>query len=94
MGEIIAGGVVLTGGTANLKGLSNVAEQVFGLPVRVGTPRGIGGLTDLVAGPEYGAAVGLVFQGASSQQSYKNVAAPTPFSKAFKRVGSWFSEHF
>ncbi len=92
--ELLTSGLVLTGGTANLVGISQAAEQVFNLPVRVGTPRGLGGLTDLVNSPEYASAVGLVIQGASGQGQLKSLNSGSPLVKAIKRVGNWFSEHF
>lgn len=56
-------GVVLTGGGAILEGLPEIAEQIFDMPVRRGTPNGIGGLVDVVASPVYSTAVGLVLCG-------------------------------
>jgi len=53
-------GVVVTGGGARLEGLEELAEEIFGYRVRVGTPRQIAGLTDPVAGPEWAVACGLV----------------------------------
>jgi cell division protein FtsA len=65
--ELIASGVVLTGGGALLRGVSELARERFRLPVRVGRPRGFGGLTDIVAGPVHAAAVGLVLYAAEQQ---------------------------
>jgi len=56
-------GVVLTGGTALLEGLEEVAEGVFDLPVRRGEPSGIGGLVDRVSTPDYATSVGLILHG-------------------------------
>jgi cell division protein FtsA len=53
-------GLVLTGGGAILDGLSEIAEQIFDLPIRRGWPTGVGGLADHVANPAYATAVGLV----------------------------------
>lgn len=61
--ELVAQGVVLTGGASLLRGTSELARDRFRLPVRVGRPRGIGGLTDIVNGPEYAGSVGLVLYG-------------------------------
>ncbi len=65
--ELIASGVVLTGGGSLLRGVSELARERFRLPVRVGRPRGFGGLTDIVAGPVHAAAVGLVLYAAEQQ---------------------------
>ena len=56
-------GIVLTGGTALLEGLEEVAEGVFDLPVRRGDPTGIGGLADRVSTPDYATSVGLILYG-------------------------------
>jgi cell division protein FtsA len=56
-------GIVLTGGTALLEGLEEVAEEIFDLPVRRGDPGGIGGLMDRVATPDFSTAVGLILYG-------------------------------
>jgi cell division protein FtsA len=61
--KVLASGVVLTGGCANLEGLAELAESVFGLPVRRGYPIGVGGLVDVVNNPIYATGVGLVLQG-------------------------------
>jgi cell division protein FtsA len=56
-------GLVLTGGTALLEGLEEVAEEIFDLPVRRGVPSGLGGLMDRVKTPDYATAVGLLLYG-------------------------------
>jgi cell division protein FtsA len=56
-------GIVLTGGTALLDGLEEVAEDIFDLPVRRGDPSGIGGLAERVNTPDYAASVGLILFG-------------------------------
>jgi cell division protein FtsA len=56
-------GLVLTGGTALLEGLEEVAEEIFDLPVRRGEPSGLGGLMDRVRTPDYSTAVGLLYFG-------------------------------
>ncbi|MBN8548105.1 MAG: cell division protein FtsA [Deltaproteobacteria bacterium] len=94
MEDFLTSGLVLTGGTANLSGVRQVAEQVFNLPVRVGTPTGVGGLSDLVRAPEYATAVGLILWGAHSSSDSKGLGAGSGITKTLKRVGNWFSEHF
>jgi cell division protein FtsA len=58
--EMIAAGLVLTGGSASLPGIDELAEQVLRTPVRIGTPRGIHGLADTLNSPAYAASVGLL----------------------------------
>ena len=61
--EFISAGVVLTGGSSLLDGIVDLGEQIFNLPVRIGFPLGVGGLTDVVKDPSYATAVGLVIYG-------------------------------
>src|SRR5580704_13337066 len=62
--EQLSAGVVLTGGAVLLQGMPEFAEEILGMPVRVGMPTAIKGITQLVRGPEYATGVGLVRYGA------------------------------
>ncbi|MDA8099272.1 MAG: cell division protein FtsA [Nitrospiraceae bacterium] len=62
--DMIASGVVLTGGTALMEGMQDAAEKYLGMPVRRGAPKNIGGITDIVNSPVYATGVGLVLYGA------------------------------
>ena len=55
-------GIVLTGGGADLDGMVEIAEQIFDMPVRLGTPPGLGGLADHVGSPSFATAVGLLLR--------------------------------
>jgi cell division protein FtsA len=74
-------GIVLTGGTALLEGLEEVAEEIFDLPVRRGDPTGVGGLADRVNTPDYATCVGLILHG-YDQWKEKGLAKD-------KRKGLW-----
>ena len=93
-GDALTSGIVITGGSANMPGLTQVAEQVFNLPVRKGEPLSVGGLKDLVKGPEHAAAVGLVIQGSSSAEAARASSGPGRVGRAMGRVVGWFTEHF
>lgn len=71
--ELVAQGVVLTGGAAGLRGVADLARDRFRLPVRVGKPRGIGGLMDIVSDPSHAASVGLVLYGLSEDGKVPHV---------------------
>ncbi len=58
--EMVAAGLVLTGGSASLPGIDELAEQVLRMPVRIGRPLGIHGLADTLNDPAYAASVGLL----------------------------------
>ena len=60
-------GLVLTGGTALLENIRDLAEQIFDLPVRIGTPFNVGGVTDIVNTPQCATGVGLVLYGVKNR---------------------------
>ena len=72
--HLVNAGVVLTGGTSMLVHILDLAEQIFDLPVRIGFPRNIGGVTDLVNSPQCATGVGLVIYGmrAESDRGYRD----------------------
>jgi len=63
--DLVLGEVVLTGGGALLPGIEPIAEEVFNLPIRVGTANSIAGLTDAMSSPQYATALGLLVFGAN-----------------------------
>ncbi|HTR46218.1 MAG TPA: cell division protein FtsA [Verrucomicrobiae bacterium] len=80
----IPAGLVLTGGGAHLRGLAELAERLFNLPVRVAVPRGLGEMSDQVSQPEYATAVGLVLYGARTRRVAG--ARPTGFMGKLKSM--------
>ncbi len=91
--DMLTGGIVLTGGGAMLNELSSFAGEFFNMPVRVGIPYDITGINDMVEGPEYSTAVGLVKYGLKEKEkvSQKNSFG---YSSVFNRMKSWFKELF
>jgi cell division protein FtsA len=61
--DMLAAGVVLSGGTSLMPGIVELAEQVFDMPARRGNPDGVGGLADVVNSPEHAVGVGLIAYG-------------------------------
>jgi cell division protein FtsA len=59
----INAGIVITGGSAYLSGLLEIADDIFAAPVRIGRPSGVGGLIDKVSAPEFSTSVGLLKHG-------------------------------
>lgn len=93
--ELIASGVVITGGSAILPGMPELAEQVFNLPVRRGNPRDIGGLIDVVNSPIYATGVGLVKYGSQNTQSQNfRIGEANVFERVARRMKDWFGEFF
>ncbi len=93
--DLIASGVVLTGGSAILPGMPELAEQIFDLPVRRGKPTDIGGLTDVVNSPIYATGVGLVKYGSRNMQTRNFVIGQENlFDRVTRRMKEWFGEFF
>lgn len=89
--DLVLGEVVLTGGGAQLPGIEAIAEEVFGLPVRTGTPNTIGGLTDAMAAPQYATAVGLVLFGSNGERE-DALRAGRRGNAMVHRVTRWLSD--
>ena len=95
MENFIPSGIVLTGGTALLDGATEVAESVFSLPARIGTPQGIKGLVEVVNNPMYATGVGLVLYGARHQQKEKKkfrIRDRNIFNRLMTRMRRWFKD--
>jgi cell division protein FtsA len=91
--DLLASGAVITGGTTIMEGMPDIAEEILGLPVRRGSPRGVGGLVDVVRNPTFATGVGLVIYGARQVQSAAfNRRAERP--RFGTRVKEWFSRVF
>jgi len=85
--------VVVTGGSALLEGLTEVAESVFNAPTRLGKPIGIGGLVDVVSNPMYATGVGLVLYGAKHRPDKKfRIRDANIFNRLISRMKRWFRE--
>lgn len=94
--ELIASGVVITGGSVTMEGMPELAEQVFDLPVRRGLPANIGGLVDIVNSPRYTTGVGLVLYGARNKNRGRFSATSDEklFNKITRRMTEWIKEFF
>ncbi len=88
-------GIVLTGGGAILDGLPEIAEQIFDLPIRRGSPGGVsGGLADHVASPAFATAVGLAQRAHLLWMQETPVLGGSPFARAAVRIGRFLREFF
>jgi len=86
-------GLVLTGGSALLDGISDIVESVFAVPVRVGGPESIHGLKEVVKNPEYATGVGLVLYGANNQAKIELDGSETGlFARLIARMKQWFKD--
>lgn len=92
--ELLAGGVVLTGGTSKMEGAVELAEEIFHMPVRLGLPHGITGLTDIVANPIYATGVGLLKYGVEHTTNGRSRFSSDSDEGFIDRIKNWFKGNF
>jgi cell division protein FtsA len=95
--ERIAAGVVITGGSAILEGVPELAENIMGMPARRGLPANVGGLVDIVNSPMYATGVGLVLFGAQQAGTGKVrriTEGGNSFGRIFNRMREWMEGFF
>lgn len=91
----IAAGIVLTGGAAKVEGLTNLAEAIFNMPVRVGLPQSVVGMSDVINNPIYATSVGLLLHGV--QQHFdlrRDHRIGEGFRGVFAKMRAWFQGNF
>jgi len=93
MENLIVSGMVLTGGSALLDEVTEIAESIFELPTRLGKPIEISGLVDVVNNPMYATGVGLVLYGARNQTTKKfRIRDVNIFNRIMTRMKKWFKD--
>jgi len=91
--DIVAAGVVLTGGSAKVEGLVELAEEVFHMPVRLGCPQHVSGISDVVRNPIYATGVGLLLFGQQNSLA-SGGEVKGGFSAMWEKMKSWFQGNF
>ncbi len=93
--DLIAAGIVLTGGSSKMEGAIDLAEEVFHVPVRLGVPQNVTGLSDVVRNPIYSTGVGLLHFGASNRgQQLTEFRSEGGFNAVLERMKQWFKGNF
>ncbi len=90
--DLIAAGMVLTGGSSKVQGLTDLAEEIFHMPVRMGVPQHITGLTDVVLNPIYSTGVGLLLYGKEHQGKLDGFAKDE--QGIWAAMKNWFQGNF
>ena len=92
--DTISSGVVVTGGSSELLGVTEMAEQIFKAPARVGYPQGITGLIEVVNKPMYATAVGLVIYGSKTSKKDRKfrIRDSNIFNRVMSRMKRWFRD--
>ncbi|MGA7982970.1 MAG: cell division protein FtsA [Chromatiaceae bacterium] len=93
--DLVAGGVVLTGGSAKMQGLIDLAEEVFHMPVRLGVPQYVSGMEEVIRDPIYSTGVGLLMYAHQHRFVRRPELSESRGLKAvFARMRSWFQGNF
>jgi cell division protein FtsA len=89
--DSLPSGLVLTGGTAKMAGINGLAERVFGVPVKMGLPNTVEGLSEEMRDPSYATSVGLLIYGMNhrdNERMARDLRKPV-FSKFGKKIEDW-----
>ncbi len=93
--DVIAAGIVLTGGTSKMEGVVELAEEIFHMPVRLASPQGVAGLSDVVSNPMYATGVGLLMYGLQQQESGGGSALKVDEGGSLmEKIKNWFTGNF
>ncbi|AVZ80091.1 cell division protein FtsA [Zoogloeaceae bacteirum Par-f-2] len=92
--ELLSSGIVLTGGSSVMRGMIELGEEVFHMPVRVGAPQYDGGLADVVCQPQYAAAMGLLMEGLAQRRRGIQARETRSMRQWFGRMKAWFEKNF
>lgn len=92
--SMIAAGIVLTGGGAKMDGAIELAEEVFNMPVRLGTPQYVSGLIDVVRNPIYATGVGLLLFGSEASRNSAHRSRIETSAGLWERMKNWFHGNF
>lgn len=94
--DMVPAGIVLTGGTSKMEGAVELAEEIFHMPVRVGFPQAVQGLTDIVRNPIYATSVGLLQYGVEHQGEGAGAAGKSsgPSEGLLSRARAWIQNNF
>jgi cell division protein FtsA len=95
MEEMIASGIVITGGSAAMRGMMELGEEIFHTPVRLGMPRYVGGLSEVIGSPRYATGVGLVLMGKQQlERQLTGQMQSSSIGRIFEKMKSWFQGNF
>lgn len=93
--ELLAGGIVLTGGTSKMEGAVELAEEIFHMPVRLGVPQNVsGGAADIVSNPIYATGVGLLEYEIRNESARHDDDSTTAVERLLSKVKGWFQGNF
>jgi cell division protein FtsA len=92
--ELLSSGIVLTGGSSVMQGMIELGEEIFHMPIRVGIPKYVGGLSNVVQSPRYATAIGLLLEGVTQRQRQQQSQSGGSVKQVLRRMREWFQGNF
>jgi len=93
--DLMSSGIVITGGSSAMQGMVELGEEIFHLPVRLGIPKYVGGLSEVVKTPRMATGVGLLLYGLEYHQNNEETRKQSnSFGDVMSRMKSWFQGNF
>lgn len=92
--DLIAAGVVLTGGTSKMQGAVELAEEIFHVPVRLGSPHGVVGLHDVAKNPIHATGVGLLQYGFEKEMNAQRATSSNAAAGVLEKIKKWIKKNF
>lgn len=92
--HFIPAGIVLTGGASKVEGAAELAERVFRMPVRIGTPQHVTGMPDVINNPVYATGVGLLLYGLQQRDTPRDDVTQSNLKGLWSRMRNWFQGNF
>ena len=93
--DLLSSGIVITGGSSAMQGMVELGEEIFHMPVRMGLPHYVGGLSDVVKTPRFSTGVGLLLYGLEQHQRHQAARLQSSsFGEVLDRMKAWFQGNF
>ena len=93
--DLLSSGIVITGGSSAMHGMVELGEEIFHMPVRLGLPHYVGGLSDVVKTPRFSTGVGLLLYGLDQHHRHRVARLQSnSFSDVLDRMKAWFQGNF
>ena len=92
--DVLSSGIVLTGGASAMPGMVELGEEIFHMPVRLGSPKYTGSLADVVQSPRFSTAYGLLLEAQTQRRRGQKIQEKRGVSDVFSSMKQWFAKNF
>ena len=92
--DVLSSGIVLTGGASAMPGMVELGEEIFHMPVRLGSPKYTGSLADVVQSPRFSTAYGLLLEAQTQRRRGQKIQEKRGVTDVFSSMKQWFAKNF